>query len=231
MPRKTYYLFNETIAPLTEDEKQIIEQHRILSIKVDKIYERTDKVIKLHKKTEKEKDKKRKRQEEEERIQLKKKQKQEEELQQKQQLLKKTENFDENYTQFKQEFYRLFNQVKLLRSNFEDTKDKVNEIENLRKNFTDKCIHPELFKTIGYYNYEVHDGGGSGFGSSTYERRECNACNICKSQDNKNKTCLWQFSCEDKNLEFSEYSEFDSEDNIKKLNKDIKILLNIKVIP
>lgn len=228
MPRKTYYLFDETIAPLRQEEKQIIEEHRILSIKVDKIYERTDKVIKLHKKTEKEKDKKRKRQEEEERIQLKKKQKQEEELQQKQQLLEKTENFDENYTQFKQEFYRLFNQVKILRSNFECTKDKINEIENLRKNFTDKCIHPELSKTIGYYNYEVDDGGGSGFGHSTYVLRECNACNLCKSQDKKNTTSFWHLSFEDKNLEFSEYSEFDSEDNIKKLNKDIE---KIKVIP
>lgn len=230
MPRKTYYLFDETIAPLTQEEKQIIEEHRILSIKVDKIYERTDKVIKLHKKTEKEKDKKRKRKEEEERILLhkKKKQKQEEELHQKHQLFEKTEKFNENYSEFKGEFYKLFDQVKLLRSNFEDTKCKVNEIENLRKKFSDKCIHPELFKTIGYYNYEIDDGGGSGFGHFTYQKRECNACNICKQQDNKNTTSYWHLSFEDKNLKFSEYSEFDSEDNIKKLNKDIK---KIKVIP
>lgn len=227
MSRKTSYLFDETIAPLTVEEKQIIKEHRILSIKVNMIYERTDKVIKLHKKTEKEKDKKRKRKEDEERIQLYKKQKQEKELLEKQELCKNTECFKQNYTEFKQEFYKLFDQVKLLRSNFECTKDKVNEIKKFSKKFSNKCIHPECFKTIGYYSYLVNDGGGSGFGSSTYQKRECNACNICKQQDNiKDQSWNEYEKCWDKdeNLEFSKYKDFDSEDNINKLNRDLNLL-------
>lgn len=227
MTRKTYYLFDETIAPLTDEEKQIMEEYSKTSDKVNKIYERTDKVIKLHKKIEKEKDKKIKRKEEETRLLYKKQKQEEQELQLKQELLEKTKYFTQNYTQFKQEFYRLFDQVKFLRSDFEDTKDKVNEIENLRKNFKDKCIHPELFKTIGYYGYEIDDGG-SGCGSSTYQTRECNACNLCKSQDKKNTTSFWHLSSKDINLEFSKYNLFDFEDNIKKLIKDIK---KIKEIP
>lgn len=221
MEKKTYY-FDEKIAPLTEEEQIIMKEYKSLARKVNKIYERTDQVIKLYKKTEKEKEKKRKRKEELQKEQERKKQKQQEKIHQKQQLLEKTECFTQNYSEFKQNFYKLFDEIKLLRSNFEVTKDKENEIQKLRKTFQNKCIHPESFKTIGYYNYEIDDGGGSGFGHSTYQKRTCDACNLCTQQDDKNGTVFWHLSREDINLNFSKYTEFDSEDNIKTLNKDIK---------
>jgi len=178
MPKNTYYLFDESIAPLTEEEEKIMEEYRILQSKVDKIYQRTDKVIKLHNKKEKDKEIKRKRQDEEERIQLCKKQK-EEELRLKQELLEKIKCFPENYIQFTKEFYKLFDELRILRSNFEDTRDKLEEINNLRRAFRDKCVHPDTLKTDGWYNYEVSDGGGSGFGSSKYQLTKCDGCILC----------------------------------------------------
>jgi signal recognition particle GTPase len=209
---KTYY-FDENIAPLTEEETQIMKEYKILARKVDKIYERTDQVIKMHKKTEKENEKKRKYKEEKEKTLYKKQKQQQEQQEEVELLIKNTEYFTQNYNKFKKSFYKLFDEFRLLLGNFENTQNKNDQIQKLRKTFQNKCIHPELFKTIGYYLYEINDGGGSGFGSPTFKKIQCNACILCKHQDDENKK-----------ITFSKYIEFDNKSNIKTLFQDINKL-------
>jgi len=218
---KNTYCFDESIAPLTEDEKKIMKEYKKLCNKVDKIYERTDKLTKLHKKTEKEKKKRQYLEEEKKRRILEKELEKKKIILQKQELVEKTIHFTNNYIQFKESFYKLFYELKLLKSNFQNPKDKVNQIRDLRKTFLDKCIHPESFKTIGYYSYETHDGGGYG-GYSTYETRKRNACILCSQQDDDASVFRANI-----NFTFSKNTDFDTLDNIQTLYKDFEHVLKI----
>lgn len=217
---KSYY-FDEEIAPLTDEEKTIMKEYELLEKKINTIYKRTDQVIRLHKKTQRNDEIRIRLQKEKERKKETEKKEKEENISKSKKLLENTTHFTENYSEFKESFYKLFNELRLLLGNFQDTKVKVIEIQNFRKKFIDKCIHPECFKTIGYYSYETHDGGGYG-GPSTYEKRTCNACILCTKQDEINQAYAWMLRQEDVLITFSTNTYFDNQNNITSLFQDIE---------
>lgn len=162
---KRSYLFDTEIAPLTEEEKEIMLKCRKFINKRNKIYERTDKVIREYRKKEKAKEKalEVKRLKELEKQKILEKQKQIE-IQKQKEL-----EFPDNYIKFKTNFNNIIGSI-----NFYNKKEKMREIESLQKDFGQHCIHPINFKSRGTYR-DGDCGGGMG-----YSYDSCDACNLCK---------------------------------------------------
>lgn len=148
---KSYY-FDEKIAPLTKEEEEIMKEYLKYSSKVDKIYERTDKVIRSYRKKKHQEQLKKEKQREKEHKEEIKRMKQ-----------KKIEDFPKEYQKFKQEFFKL-------------VFDKKNT-DKLREDFFNKCIHPIMFKKLGYYVEER--GGDQGYILSDKSHQGCMLCGAC----------------------------------------------------
>lgn len=152
--RQKSYFFDESIAPLTPDEKQIMKNYEILKYEINKIYERTDKVIKKYHEN-------KRKQEKLTLLKLKKESKLSEQLKQQ----SKVDDFLNNYTIFKNNFNELL-----------FIKTQKENINKLRKDFRDKCIHPHLYNGFGR-KIEYNECGG-GQGSETVECK-VKVCLLC----------------------------------------------------
>lgn len=152
--RQKSYFFDESIAPLTPDEKTTMKNYENLKHKINKIYERTDKVIKKFREN-------KRKQEKLNNLKLQKELKLKEQLKQQ----SKVDDFFNNYTIFKNKFNELL-----------FMKNQKTNINKLRIDFRDKCIHPHLYDGFGSKIEYNECGGGQGLEAV---ERKVNVCLLC----------------------------------------------------
>lgn len=169
---KRTYLFNTEIAPLTEEEKEVIKQYNQLARKRNKILQRTDKVIRDYRKKEKSAEKalEVKRLKELEKQKILEKQKQIE-IQKQKEL-----EFPDNYMKFNTNFHNIIDSI-----NFYNKKEKLPELTKLQTDFRMHCIHPVNFKDKGIYC------SGDSMGGMSYSYSSCDACKLCKLGMDENR--------------------------------------------